>query len=439
MAFFEPRYVIVKDTETKICEMHKKAHRSNARTLYHMEMKFNYMTTFKENLCHHRRRYAAMRSKKSRTAFLDQLTALLGIERKYLNKLLRGKRKYKSHVGRSPTYTPGARALLAALWRVAGMPCAEYLKPMLAKLAADYAALGNPVEPNEIAQVLCMSASTIGRSIRALHPSRPLRRNRCSGAHALKKSIPEIPGTLLPEDKPGVCQVDTVALCGGDMSESFFYIATLTDAVTQWFECAPSWNRSAVSTSRAMTGIRERLPFEISHLHPDNGSEFINTLFINELKKAVPGIELSRSRPYRKNDNCRIEQKNGSVIREYFSDIRFDLHSQYAALEAVCRDIALFTNLFRPCKKLVCKERKEGKGVKYTKRYDAPRTPLKRLCEFLPDDNPERIALTKLCDSINSITLLKSIHHQLRCLVRELAPPPPSGRHTVPKEGRITK
>jgi len=384
-------------------------------------MKFNAMDTFKGNLRRHRRQYAALRSKKARTAFLDRLTGCLGINRKYLIKLLRGKRRYKPHRGRPPAYTPAAAALLASLWRAAGMPCAQYLRPMLAKLARDYAALGNPVDPGALAQVSRMSASTIGRRLDAPRAGLPSRRNKRSGANALKRAIPEIPGSQLPGERPGACQADTVALCGGDMSESFFYIATLTDTATQWFECAPSWNRGSAATSRAMRSIRERLPFVITHLHPDNGSEFINTLFVNELRKAVPGVELSRSRPYRKNDNCRIEQKNGSVIREYFSDIRFDLHSQQDALEAVCRDIALFTNLFRPCKKLVSKERKDVRGVKYTKRYDSPRTPAERLCEMLPATDPKRIELMRMCESTNSICLLKSIHTQLRRLVRELA------------------
>jgi len=386
-------------------------------------MRFNAMTCFKEDLPRYRRQYAAMRTKKARTRFLDHLVASYRIERKYLIKLLRQKRRYKPHRGRSPAYSQGARDLLAALWRVAGMPCAEYLKPALPKLAADYAALGNALHPEGLREALKMSASTIGRAIRASGVLRPAKRNKHSGAHALKQRIPEMPGSKLYEDAPGTCQTDSVALCGGNMAESFFHIATLTDAATQWFECAPSWNRSAAATSRAIGEIYARLPFEIVNLHSDNGSEFINTLFVQAMAKLVPGLQLSRSRPYRKNDNCRIEQKNGSVIRDYFGDIRFDRYVQYDALEALCRDIALYTNLFRPCKKLVSKERKDCKGVKYIKRYDTPRTPLQRLGSFLPADDPKLLFCRQQYAVLNSVTLLKSIHAQLRRLVRELSVP----------------
>jgi hypothetical protein len=386
-------------------------------------MRFNSMTPFRENLPRLRQQYAALRTKKARTRFLERLTAALGINRKYLIKLLRGKRRYKPHRGRGPTYTPSARRLLAVPWRAAGRPCAEYLKPMLPKLAADLAALGHALPPADLEAVLKMSASTLGRSLRALPDPRPARRNKHAGKNALKQHIPEIPGSQLPEDKPGTCQIDTVALCGGNMAESFFHIASLTDAATQWFECAPAWNHSAPATTRAMTRIHARLPFAIAHLHPDNGTEFINALFIQAMEKLSPGVRFSRSRPYKKNDNCRVEQKNGSVLRAYFGDLRFDCHDHYPALDKLCADIALYTNLFRPCKKLISKERKSCKGVVYTKRYDAPRTPLERLSDFLPVDAPQLLSYRRQHATLNSVTLLKSIHRQLRVLVRELSVP----------------
>jgi len=389
-------------------------------------MKFNNMTSFRESLPNYKRCYAEMRTKKARTAMLDRLTVSHGIDRKYLTKLLRGTREYKPHTGRSSSYNQSAKALLMPLWCAAGMPCAEYLKPMLRKLTADYIALGNEIEAEDLKQLFAMSASTIGRAVRTLRRDRDIRRNKRSGANRIRETIPEMPGSQLPEDNLGTCQVDTVALCGGNMGESFFYIATLTDAATQWFECAPSWNHSAEATSRAMRNIHPRLPFGIKYLHSDNGGEFINRLFIQQLEKLDPDIHQSRSRPYRKNDNCRIEQKNGSVIRDYFSDIRFDNHEQYHALEALCKDIALYTNLFRPCKKLVSKELKSCKGVKYVKRYDTPQTPLERLTEFLPADNPCLITYQHLQKTVNSITLMKSIQSQLRKLVRDLNVPLPA-------------
>jgi hypothetical protein len=390
-------------------------------------MKTRSMTTFQDNLPRYRRQYAAMRTKRARTRLLDALVASHRFERKYLIKLLRGQRNYKPRRGRGPTYTEDAKRLLAALWRAADYPCAEYLKPMLPKLAADYAALGNPVDPDALKQLQVMSPSTIGRSIRGRSRPAARRRNKHAGLNTLKKSILECPGSHLPEDAPGTCQLDTVLLCGGDLRESYFGIATLTDAATQWFECAPAWNHGAEATTRATHSIHARLPFAMKHLHPDNGPEFINHLFVNAMKKHIPGLQLSRSRAYRKNDNCRIEQKNGSIVRDYFGDLRFDRFEQYAALERVCRDISLHTNLFRPCKKLVTKERKDCKGVKYRKTYDAPRTPLNRLL-IHPVTHPTLPASYQhQRDTLNSITLSRSIHSQLRALFRGLRGPPAPG------------
>jgi len=149
------------------------------------------MSSFKENFPLHKRKYAAMRSKKNRGAYPDQLCACHGANRKYLIKLLRGKRAYKPRQGRSPAYGEGARDLLVKLRRAAGMPCAEYPKPLLPKLAADYAAPGNAAAPDAPAQALAMSASTIGRSIRRASggvASAALRRNKrsCATANSAK-------------------------------------------------------------------------------------------------------------------------------------------------------------------------------------------------------------------------------------------------------------
>jgi hypothetical protein len=384
------------------------------------------MMTFRDNLPRYRRQYTAMSTKRAQTRFLDALSVTYPFERKYLMKLLRGKRVYRAHHGRRSSYSENAKELLVKCWQAAGYPCAEYLKPILPKIATDYRSLGYAVEEGALSEVLRMSPSTIGRTLRgrlrpAGHAER--HRNKRSGFHALKKSIPEMPGSELPEDTLGTCQVDSVTLSGGNAAGSFFSIATLTDALTQWFECAPAWNHGADATTRAMCTIADRLPFDVRHLHPDNGGEFINHLFVQAMRTRIPAGQLSRSRPYCKNDNCRIEQKNGSVIRDYFGDIRFDEASQLAPLEQVCHDIALYTNLFRPCKKLVSKTRKVGKGVKYHKRYDAPQTPLDRLAKHLSPDAPALCSYMRLREQTNSITLFRNIQAQLRKLVAELARP----------------
>ena len=378
-------------------------------------------STFKERLPFLKRQYAAMRTKRAKGRLLDSVTSCFTMDRKYLIKLLTGRRCYRNHAGRGPTYSPGACRLVIALWREAGRPCGDYLQAAVARLLADYADCGHDIGGHDRAQALRMSASTIKRIIRRQGgPPPPRRRNRHSGDSALKRGIPALPGRELPEDVTGTCQIDTVMLCGGDMSGQFFSLATLTDSLTQWFECAPCWNHGAAATSAAVAAIHARLPFDIRHLHPDNGGEFINHIFIGDMAELVTGGSISRSRPYRKNDNCRIEQKNGSVARIYFGDLRCDDPSQHELLAEICRDIAAYTNFFAPSRKLVRKVRSaDAKGVKYVKTYDAPATPLDRLDRAAPDD-PRVIRLKSARDGINGIRLLKSIHRRLRRLVREM-------------------
>ena len=377
-----------------------------------------------------------MKTKKARGVLLDALERSYGFERKYLGKLLRGERGYRPRRGRGASYTEGSKELVVELWKAAGRPAAEYLEPMMGKLVEEWRELCGEAGEEEVEQVKKMSASTLGRAVRGRGGGRAKgRRNKRSGAGgALRRAIPQMPGSHLPEDAVGTCQVDTVHLSGGGTYGSHFNVATLTDALTQWFECAPAWNHGAAATAAAMEAIHARLPFAVLHLHPDNGPEFINLLFARAMARLDPAIGLSSSRPYALNDNCRIEQKNGSVVRDYFGDQRFDDHSQLAALQGLCRDIALYTNLFRPCKKLASKRRKKGKGVKYHKTYDAPRTPLQRLADHLPSDTPALQAYQRLHALTNSIALLKSIQTRLRALVRTMhsqrpraaaaAPPP---------------
>ena len=261
--------------------------------------------TFRDRLPQLRRSYAAMRTRRAKTRLVDAVRQSFPFERKYLIKLLRGKRVYREHRGRAPAYGKELTPTLLTLWRAAGRPCAEYLHARLPRLIADHTALGREIPEEHLGLLQAISPSTIGRLLRSHRHEKQRKSNKHSGIQKLKDSIPALPGRELPEDTPGTFQIDTVSLCGGITTGSFFHIATLTDAATEWFECAPSWNHSAEATARAMETASGRLPIPVLHAHPDNGSEFINHLFVKSLAELHPEARLSRSRPYRKNDNCR--------------------------------------------------------------------------------------------------------------------------------------
>ena len=154
----------------------------------------------------------------------------------------------------------------------------------------------------------------------------------------------------------------------------------------------------------------------------------INHLFVKSLAELHPEAQLSRSRPYRKNDNCRTGQKNGSVIRVHFGDIRLDDASLQPRLDALCRDIALYTNLFCPGKKLTQKTRDtERKGVHYRKRHDKPQTPLDHLAAHPGADQGRVRHYLDLRERTNAILLLRSIESQLRGIAKKTNAPSGGG------------
>ena len=158
-----------------------------------------------------------------------------------------------------------------------------------------------------------------------------------------------------------------------------------TDAATQWSACAPAWNRGAEATTNALAHLLEQLPFPPKVIHVDNDSEFLNHHLLAFLRTHHPDVRLTRSRPYRKNDNNRIEQKNGSVVRALFGDLRFDDHAQLAPLTALCDQWSLLHNLAIPCRRQVAHHRHvTSRGVTHTRAFDRPQTPWQRLNALRP-------------------------------------------------------
>ena len=222
-----------------------------------------------------RRVYANLKTSVARSAALDEFCSFTGAERKYANKLLLGNRKYRDHKGRGKTYTLAAEVLLLRLWRESGFMTPQYLVTVVERQMRALRELEH-LDEVAAAQVVSMSASTMERVLRAHPREAPRRRNRRSGANALSACIPCVPGEAIPPTAPGETQVDTVALCGGDMGDNFFWILTQTDRLTQWTQCHPVWNRGAENTKIALTEAETGFPFPLTGMHSDSGSEFIN-------------------------------------------------------------------------------------------------------------------------------------------------------------------
>ena len=386
------------------------------------------MKTTREYMTKMKLRYAHAKRRSEKYALIDEAVTMTGFSRKYVIRLLCGSRVYKKHRGRTPMYSQEARDRLVKIWFALGQMCSRYLHAIIEKAISDYQEARPNVEfsPGVVRELLQMSPSTMARILRP-HQFQMRSANKRSGNKAtIAAGIPAAPGTLYEKKGTFVLQVDTVALCGGDMRESFFWILHVTEVETQWSMCAPVWNRGAEATCKALKYIFDHLPFTPDVIHVDNGGEFINKHLLLFLKTYYPNILLTRSRPYHKNDNHRIEQKNGSIIRALFGDLRFDDFNQYQALTELCEKWSQLYNICIPCTRQISKVRRvTSKGISYRRKIDNPLTPYQRLAQIIPLPPPPKCNAIKLraqCERM--LNRLFSTQHS--------AHPMGKGRHAVP-------
>jgi len=257
-----------------------------------------------------------------------------------------------------------------------------------------------------------MSPATIDRLLRPYrrlggrHPFSTTKRGSL-----LKSSIPIRTFADWQEDSPGFLEVDLVSHCGESVEG--FYLTTLctVDVTSGWSECIGVWGKGQQRVGAAIHRVRQRLPFPLLGLDSDNGSEFINQRLYNYCWRE--GINFTRSRSYKKNDSCHIEQKNWSVVRRL---VGYDRYNSKAALEALNRVYnltRLYVNFFQPVMKLVSKTRH---GAKVQKIYDTAQTPYQRLLKagVLTEAKQQELAATY--HRLNPVTLLKQINENLERL-----------------------
>jgi len=382
-----------------------------------------------------RRRYVGA-SKKVKGRLLDEYTEVTGYHRKSAIRILcRGSRPKGSKCrGRPRRYGPLVAEALKVVWEASDRLCSRRLHPFLPELVKILRRHGEQVPSAEIEAELCrMSASTIDRLLR---PWRQIGGRRCltttKPSSLLKGHIPIRTFAEWQENRPGFLEVDLVAHCG-ESSEGF-YLTTLStvDIATGWVECLGVWGKGQNRVGGAVHRLRQRLPFPLLGLDSDNGSEFINHRLYAYCQRE--GITFTRSRPYKKNDSCHVEQKNWSVIRRL---VGYDRYSSRASLETLNRVydlIRLYVNFFQPVMKLASKTRH---GAKIRKVYDRARTPYQRLLEanVLPEVKRRELAATYY--GLNPVLLLGQINENLEHLWR-LAEHPTHQPSAKPNQSSVT-
>jgi hypothetical protein len=211
---------------------------------------------------------------------------------------------------------------------------------------------------------------------------------------------------------PGSFEVDLVHHCGSTTAGEYMSTLQMIDVATGWSERIAVLGRSLIVMEAAFVHILTRLPFPVVEIHPDNGSEFFNHHMMRFWGEIIQGVKLSRSRPFHKNDNPRVEQKNATLVRAYLGHERFDSVAQVLATNQLYDKMWLYYNLFQPVMHLVEKEviQQDGQTTQVKRRHDPARTPFDRLCAtdvILPE---HRQQLQTLRDQINPCLLRQEIY-----------------------------
>ena len=355
---------------------------------------------------------AATRTEKRR--ILDEFVAITGYHRKHAIRLLNADvaSKKRRKGGRRRVYDDAVLEALVVLWEASDRVCGKRLRALLPVLVPALERHGHlDLDASVRERVLSASAATIDR---LLAPTRTAAtgktRKALQSRTGVRKSIPVRTFSDWKEPEPGYTEVDLVSHCGGDSSGSFVHTLTLTDIASGWTECMPLVVRDASLVVEALRRFTVTLPFPLLGVDTDNGSEFINEGVIGFC--SANNIEFTRSRPYRKNDQAWVEQKNGAVVRRLVGYRRLEGIRATEILSRLYAASRLFVNFFQPSFKL--KEKKRI-GARVTRRYHAPQTPCARL---LTTDGVEEAAKERLsfvAQSLDPLKLLDEIrteqHH----------------------------
>jgi len=296
--------------------------------------------------------------------------------------------------------------ILKRTWIICDYICSKRLAPFLSEIIPvleKYEEINLATQVRE--KLFKISAATIDRLLADTRKKYRIKgRSTTRPGSLLKKSIPIRTFADWNEKVPGFFEVDLVSHDGGAVRGDFLQSLNFTDIATGWVEMIAVKNKAQVWVFTGIKSIKERLPFSILGLDSDNGAEFINAHLLRYCKKE--DITFTRSRPYRKNYSCFVEQKNWSVIRRAVGYGRYDTEKELSILNELYSYLRLYSNFFQPVRKLIKKERI---GSKVTKRYGEAKTPYRKVLES-PDIKEEiKVKLKNQYAMLNPAELKRKI------------------------------
>jgi hypothetical protein len=372
----------------------------------------------------------AQGSRDERGRILDEFTVLTGFHRKHAMRLLRSGGPIRTSGPRPErrVYNDAVREALIVLWETSDRVCGKRLRPLVRTLVDAMERHGHlQLAPEVRAGLLAMSAATIDRALlKARGQAEGRTRRRAPPSAVIRRSIPVRTFSDWGDPAPGFVEADLVAHSGPTAKGSYVQTLTLTDIATGWTECAPLLVREQTLLIEVLGELRKVLPFPLLGFDTDNDSVFMNETVRDFCQGA--GVAFTRCRPYRKNDQAWVEQKNGAVVRRAVGYRRFEGLEAAAALAGLYSSLRLFVNFFQPSFKLAEKTRD---GAKVIKRYHPPATPYQRLLADPRVSAEVRRQVQSVNAALDPVALLRKIRLAQQQLV-EIADRTAVGEFTAP-------
>jgi hypothetical protein len=380
-------------------------------------------TTRNEVLKKLRRRYQSA-GREHKRKLLDQAQELLGYHRKAAIRSLGAptmERGPRMMTGRPITYEPELLLpYLRPIWQATDYACGRRLVAMLPEWIPAYEQHERRL-PGEVRdKLLAASGRTLDRLLEPLR-GQGAGRSLTRPGTLLRHQIP-IRGSVWEEGKAGWLEVDTVALCGGSVAGEFVWMMDGVDHATTWVEVRAMWGRGQAGTLAALRDVEASLPFDLLGLDSDNGGEFLNHHVMSWLQKRPRPVFMTRSRPYKKDDNAHVEQKNYTHVRQCFGYERHDNPEVVQLINVLIKKAyGPLLNFFHASLKLERKERSEGKLRRI---YGEAQTPLTRVLASAQVKLPTKRRLEQEKACLNPFALKQVVARGLKeiALLREARP-----------------
>lgn len=358
-----------------------------------------------------RERYAR-RHKDGKSRMLDELCEQHGYSRKHAIKLLGAwlpKPKARPRPGPEPRYRP-VHDVLEHLWQAAEQLCGKRLAPALPLWLPHYAKHFNALLPCQQKLLKEISPATIDRLLvdckatpHGLCATRP--------GTLLREQIP-LAGEVWDENRPGFLEVDSVAHCGGSLAGDFIWSLTYTCLGSSWTEGRAVWNKGYQGVLTQTQDVEARLPFALRGMDFDNGGEWLNWQLVRFLQERQTPVQVTRSRPYHKDDNAHVEQKNWMWPRQLLGYQRLENPETVPPLNDLYRDVwGPLHNFFLPSMKLVEKRRE---GSRIIRRHDEPQTAYQRLLAGGQLKPKARKQLREQYESLDPFALAQAVEQRLK-------------------------